>query len=355
VKSRKQPGVLKEKVMRRLCPLLICFCAAWVAAPSVEAATGFAKISLNSQSGRPVEVHLWYPTEAQSAATSIGDSPVFEGVDGVVDASIADGRFPLVLISHGGMRSAPGQANWLGAYLASKGYVAAIANSTRLGPRDARQAPDEIWRRPGDLLSVLTLLSKDPTWSPHIDNDKIAAVGFFLGGTSGLMLAGGRIDPDLYAASCDGEGISVDCAWYADLGVDPHDFDSAQLSVARMSQLVKVLVVFDPELGGVFASDSLQAINIPVTILNLGPAESVHPALRADALAARIPGARYDSLSGATHFSAFAVCNPNGAAILVEDGDDGALCMEPDGVSRAAVHELLGARVVESVAAAFQH
>jgi predicted dienelactone hydrolase len=80
---------------------------------------------------RPLQVTLWYPAKAGGTSVWVGDSAVFEGVEGQQDAPIADGLFPMILIAHGGIRAAPNHGNWLGSGLAARGFVAAVVRGAR--------------------------------------------------------------------------------------------------------------------------------------------------------------------------------------------------------------------------------
>ena len=132
-------------------------------------------------SDRALSVTLWYPAKAGGTSVRIGESAVFEGVEGRQDAPIADGAFPIILVSHGSIRAAPDHSNWIASRLAARGAVAAVVRGPTLGPRDAAIAMHEIWRRPADLGATLSALVNDPKWSGHLDQEEIGAVGFFLG------------------------------------------------------------------------------------------------------------------------------------------------------------------------------
>src|SRR5262245_20828624 len=55
----------------------------------------------------PISVTLWYPTSESGSYNVVGGNKVFEGVPVNQDAVIAEGEFPIVLLSHGGLRAAP--------------------------------------------------------------------------------------------------------------------------------------------------------------------------------------------------------------------------------------------------------
>jgi predicted dienelactone hydrolase len=187
----------------------------------------------------------------------------------------------------------------------------------------------------------------DLNWSGRLDHERIGAVGFFLGATSVLSLVGAQLDADPFMASCDAGGTGVDCAWFAESGVDLRSVDIESLTRSNLDPRVKVAVVVDPELAASYSSESLSHITVPVEIINLGRSDAIQPGLRAAELASAIPGARYEALSSANPFSAFSLCKPQGSAILKGEGGSGAICEDIGDESREAVH----GRLTELIAA----
>lgn len=299
---------------------------------------------------RALNVTLWYPAKAGGTVVRVGDSPVFEGVEGRQDAPIADGRLPIILVSHGGIRAAPGQGNWIGSGLAARGFVAAVVRGPRLGPSDAQSALQEIWQRPADLSATLSALETAPAWSGHLDHDRVGAVGFFLGGTSVLSQVGAKLDPDRFIKSCDAGGMGVDCTWFAASGVDLRSVDTERLALSNLDPRIKVAIAVDPELAASFSSESLSSVTVPVDIVNLGGLDAIQPGLRAAELASAIPGARYDAISHATPFSAFGLCKPQGLAILRKEGESDAICQDTGGQSREVTHAELTELIAERLA-----
>jgi len=290
---------------------------------------------------RALDVTLWHPAKAGGTPARLGGSAVFEGVDAYRDAPIADGLLPLVLIAHGGLRSAPGHGNWIGSGLAARGFAAAVVRGPTLGPRDAAIAVDEIWRRPADLGVALSALRADPEWSGHLDPVRTGAVGFFLGGTSVLALVGARLDPDRFAASCD-DGTGVDCAWFAAAGVDLRSVDAEPLTRSYRDRRIKGVVAIDPELTTSLAPDSLAAITVPVAIVDLGPTDAAD-------LAAAVPGARHTAVAGATAFDTFSLCTPQGPALLRADGESDVICEDGE-QGRALIHAQLTELIADALA-----
>ena len=151
-----------------------------------------------------LSVTIWYPAADDGEPVHIGANGVFRGVPAREGVKLADGHFPVVIVSAGGMRAAPDLLAWLDRDLATKGFVVADVHADPLGAKDAARASAEIWKRPEDLSAALSGLLEMGSFAGQIESDKIAALGAYLGGTAVLQLAGARIDPRAYAQSCSG-------------------------------------------------------------------------------------------------------------------------------------------------------
>ncbi len=300
--------------------------------------------------GATIEVMLWYPAGAGGTPERFGASKVFKGVAALRDAPIAEGRFPLIVLAHGGLRANPAASGWIASALAGRRYIVAVAQAPHLGPGDARRAIREVWLRPPDLSAALTAVQDDDAFADHLEPGQVGAVGFFLGGTSVLALAGARLDAASYGRSCDHPAPGPDCRWFAGSGVDLHRTDLAPAAAAHRDPRIKVVVAVDPELTGSMARASLRAIGIHVAIINLGMAQTLRPRLDASAAAAQIPDGRYETLPDATTFSAFDQCTPQGAAILAADGDDELLCRDGGFRPREQIHAQLVSMIAGELA-----
>ncbi|WP_328476022.1 dienelactone hydrolase family protein [Actinoplanes sp. NBC_00393] len=111
--------------------------------------------------GRPLPTTLWYAS------------------------GMTAGRHPIVLFSHG-LNGLPEQFAPLATVWARAGYVVAAPTYPRTNANVKVDAGD-IRRQPADAAYVLKqLLAGD--LAPHLDGDRIAAVGFSAGGTTTLGL-----------------------------------------------------------------------------------------------------------------------------------------------------------------------
>lgn len=319
---------------------------AWLTPPAIAAnVVGYRTMSAQApERGGTIDIALWYQANAGGTPKLVGDNAIFKGILAQEDAPVAAKSSPLILLSHGGSRSTPDIGSWMASRLAARGFVVAVPRNPDPRTMTAREAPREIWLRPSDLSATLTAVEGEATLAGRIDPDRTGVVGFLLGGTAALALAGARLDAESYSASCDPGGAGLDCAWFDKEGVDLHKVDTAHLERSNLDQRVKAVVAIDPELSTSFARASLASISVPVQIINLGRAETIRPGLHASVPAEAIPRARYDTVADATQYSAFGECKPHGAAILREEGEE-ALCEDAGGQTRAEIHDHLATMV----------
>ncbi len=261
-----------------------------------------------------------YPAGAGGTAVRVGDNAVFDGAPAREDAAVADGSFPVVLLSHGGLRSAPDSGAWIASRLATEGFVVAVPRPPRLEGARIRNAPEELWRRPADLSATLTAVENDPTLGSRLDTKAVGVLGFQLGATAALALIGARINGQRYARSSDRGGTGIDCAWFASNGIDLHGIDIALVERSNLDRRVRAAVAVDPELSAYLDPASLMAISVPVQLVNLGEPGAIRAELEASSLARAIPGATYDTVEDAINSSSFNLCKPQGSAILRPGG-----------------------------------
>lgn len=329
--------------------IILSFLFAACARPSSSPTAGLRTIEI-APPGRetPISVSLWYPTREGGSPNEVGGNKVFKGVPVYQDAVIAAGEFPIVLLAHGGLRAAPHLSGWIASHLAMRGFIVAQPHPPQLGPDEAQAAIAEAWLRPADLSVTLQALESDPVLNGHIKKDRVGVVGFLLGGTSALTLAGAEIDPERYAKMCEGEAaIGMDCFWFSKNGVDLHEADINSLAHSNYNGKIKVAIAIDPELSTVFTQASLRNVSIPVAIINLGQPETLLPGLNASSLEGLIPGVNYETVPDATQFSAFSECTSKGAMILQSEGDNEAICADGGERSRAEIHRQL-AEMIEN-------
>jgi predicted dienelactone hydrolase len=294
---------------------------------------------------------LWYPAGTTPYRGLIGDNGVFQGVTALVGAGVADGRYPLVVLSHGSGGNMD-NLGWLSAALAEQGVMVLGVNhpGSTSGDSSPRRSLD-LTSRAADVSAALDALLADPTFGPHVDQGRVAAVGFSLGGVTALNLGGIVADRTRFAAYCAStDGLTEDCTFFRKGGVDPAALPPS-FSTTKADPRITAVVAIDPAFGWVYTPESLAGFDRPALVINLGTGTDRWHAVDAGPEgwdARRIAGAEYSVVAPAHHFSFLGLCKPEGPALLVEEGDD-PVCDDPAGVDRGKVHERLAREIGEWV------
>jgi predicted dienelactone hydrolase len=296
----------------------------------------------------PVAASVWYPAGSRTYRSVIGENALFVGAPALVGAAVADGRFPLVLVSHGSGGNMDGFA-WLSSALAARGAMVLAVNHPGSTTGDSSPRRSILLReRAADLSAALDRLLADPAFGPHVDPSRIVAFGFSLGGTTALNLAGARMDRRRYRDYCARLGErAADCVFFARGGVDLAALPAAWEADMR-DRRVAAAVAVDPGLTHAVTEASAAAMELPVLLVNLGGDgrwEAVDVGARGSDLAGRLPDARYAVVAPGGHFTALAECKPGAREILAAEEDD-PICDDPEGTDRARAHDDIVAAVM---------
>jgi predicted dienelactone hydrolase len=307
---------------------LILAAAPCFAEPSV----GVSHLRDTSVDDRPLLLSIWYPSEAQASGT-IGGNPVFEGTAAAPDAPFSESALPLVVLSHGGLRSAIDSGAWLGANIARAGHVVVEVNAPR--PEGGAVALNEIWLRPQDISRAIDLVLADEAWGPRIDRSKVSVAGFALGATAALSIAGAKMDTTRYMRSCASDHATdgPDCGWYAAQGVDLSETNPEGLAGLIRDTRVTSVIAVNPEYLDALGT---AASDVRILRVSLGNSDG---ALGGDHVGQDVV------IPGASVFDAFAVCTDVGPDILIKEDGDSSLC----GVSREArqiVHQSISEAII---------
>ena len=184
--------------LRVLLSILLLPGAIWPALadlPEATPAVGYRSISITSPvRGGEVPVGVWYPVPGDGGVgTLVGGSRVFEPTPARTGA-LPQGRHPLLVMAHGGLRSGRHVGDWLAAGLARSGYVVALVEPAAFEP-SGTGVLRELASRPADMSAAISALLGSTELSSMIDPGRIGAVGLLRGGTSvmtseGLAAAG---------------------------------------------------------------------------------------------------------------------------------------------------------------------
>jgi predicted dienelactone hydrolase len=337
----------------RLLVYVVLLAGMFATSASASDAVGFRRTRIDDPV-RPLDVAVWYPTEATGATTLVGDNAVLVGEPVQEDAPPTAGRHRLVVLSHGYSGNWTNQA-WLAIALAKQGYVVAGLNHPGTTSRDMDKARAGLTDRPRDLSRLIDYLTSDPAWSGLIEPINVAAIGHSLGGWTVIALAGGRFDPARSDADCRDHPNLAACRVGRETGAGQGFAIRQNFDVALRDRRVGAVVTLDLGLARGFDPASLAAFAVPVLVIAAGNGdEGIPAALESGYLAGHLPKAttRSVAIQGAAHFSFLPFCKPGAVAVLEADRPgDGVVCRDGEEGRRAAVHEQVIREVIGFLAA----
>lgn len=344
------------RVMPRALVLLSCLFAplAWAAQPSPVvgethgvAHTASAAVRDAGHSDR-VRYTVWYPAQpgAKEQPLAIGPpgAPLFEEGSSAVDAPVASGRWPLLLLSHGNGGSAR-MMGWFGTALARAGYVVVAVDHPGNNGVDPMTDAGSIlmWNRADDLAAALAAVRADPVLSPHVDAGRLGLVGYSAGGFTALVAAGARPDMSRLIAFCQSspeDGVCMPQAENPELTFERRMAAAATPELApwvakaaedRRTPNVRAVFLMAPAIVQAFEPAELGRLEVPVSVV-VGEADKVaSPATNSKVIAEANGKARLQVLPLVGHYDFLAECTALGRERV------GALC-EVD-ADKAATHQ----------------
>ena len=308
---------------------------------------------------RPLATTVWYPTDSSqdSFEVTIGnpEDPLFIAGKAQGNPPVSDdrGRYPLILLSHG-TGGAGLHLMWLATRLVENGYIVAAVNhhgNTSAGENYNPEGFMLWWERTRDLSAVLDQLLEDSELGNHIDQRRVGAAGFSLGGYTVISLAGGITSLEAFEAFCNSPERDATCEPQAEFPGGAQAFREAarkphvQASLAEHDESWRddrfaAVFAIAPALGGAFTELGLMPIVIPVGILGV-EGDSVAPiATNAERFARYIEDTELSVIDNAGHYSFLSRCTDTGRERL------GLFCTDPHD-NRAEIHDQVSDKVLD--------
>ena len=289
---------------------------------------------------RDIGYALWYPAAYGSAVAPHGGNPVFQPNMVALDAAPADGRYPVVVLSHG-LGGHYRSLGWLAAGLAQSGAMVVAVNHPNSTVFDFdMQLGLEHWTRAQDLKLALDHLMADPAFGGLIDPDQISALGFSYGGWTALSMGGVRGNLAGYIEHCD-TAPSRHCEDITRAGSDLRLLDASLWDRDHADPRIARVVAIDPGLTFGLSAGDVAGLEVPALLIQLGAGTDRLDAtdISADGsnLTGLLPQADLLEIAPAAHFSVLPRCTPQGAAILEDENDD-PVCTDPEDADRAVIH-----------------
>lgn len=309
---------------------------------TAEPMVGFDRFVVQaSHRAGPISAGIWAPADRKTYIGEVGGNAVFQPVEAYIGAALPAGKMPLVIVSHGSGSSIDGTA-WLASGLAERGAMVVVLNhpGTTSGDSSPRRTV-RLSERAADLSAALDHVLADPYFAERVDRDRVTALGFSLGGSTVLGIAGLRLDAEAYREFCKTHGEAAqDCLFLMRGGVDfdrlPPEF-SADMTDARFTSAVAI----DPGFTYAATPESAAAVALPVQLVSLGdtfPWFTTDLRAEGSGLAEMLPNVEHTIIPDAHHFSFLPICTGIAPQLLIEEGED-PICDDPEGWDRQAVHD----------------
>lgn len=296
-------------------------------------AAGFQHGFAADPNGKPLEIGIWYPSQATPKSMSMGPTTMSVAFNGPVEGR----ALPLVVMSHGTGGSFLGHYDTAIA-LADAGYV--VAAVTHTGDNYADQSRSVfIMDRPKQMSRVIDHILSSWDGRATIDSARIGMFGFSAGGFTTLVSIGGLADFSKVGPMCREHPEDFACQLIAKTGQAGIALPDSSLA---QDHRIKAAVVAAPALGFTFSPDELKNVKIPV---QLWRAENdvilPHPRY-AEAVRRALPKIPdYHVVHKAGHFDFLAPCSVALANIAP------VICKSDPGFDRVAFHQTFNTSVVD--------
>lgn len=295
-----------------------------------------------------IDIYYWYPTKENGTNYLFGNKKVFKNIKVKLNAKIIPGKLPIILLANGGLRSSFTHTGWIASSLAQKGFIVVVPKPPDFDKTSPGSIVDELWLRPTDISLGLSTLYSMQTFKASIDENNVFGVGFFLGGTSMLILSGAKFDPIAYKQSCSkNRNINIDCDWFTENHIDLGKIPNDLLSGIQQDSRIKSIIIFNPELTQTLTPTGFKNISVPVTIIDLLDKKKPH-FLKPSKSIMKIPHVVLKKIYTGTVYSAFSICTPFGRKILSKEGGED-ICLESKEMTRAESHK----RIIKEILSAF--
>ena len=283
-----------------------------------------------------------YPT--RTAASSVAFGPF--ALEVAMEAPMAEGRFPLVLISHGSGGSYLTHRT-LGMHLARNGFVVGIPEhpfNNRLN-NELQYTIQNMTYRPRHMRLAIDEMLAHEKFGQQVASNHVAVIGHSVGGYTALALAGGVAHTQGLVELCQKPARADEPYW---LNLLRQNGITSQPLAVTADTRIKAVVLLAPDVSLFMAAGALRHVHVPVLLLvaeqDFMPLETI--AVLQNGLPERTPF-RHRLVKNAGHYS---FLSPFPEALKSRVGE---AARDPAGFDRMAFQQELHQEVLKFLLAHF--
>ncbi|MDZ7267569.1 MAG: dienelactone hydrolase family protein [candidate division KSB1 bacterium] len=204
---------------------------------------------------------VMYPTNTASTPVAFGPF----SLEVAMDAPIAEGRFPVVIISHGSGGSNLTHRT-LGMHLAMNGFVVCMPEHpfNNRHNNDLQYTVQNMIYRPLHIRVAIDEIFSHEKFKSHLDFENVAIIGHSVGGYTALALAGGAPHTQALAELCQKPASAEEPYW---IGLLRKNGITSQPIAVTADRRVKALVLFGPDVSLFMSEGALREVHAPVLLL----------------------------------------------------------------------------------------
>lgn len=299
---------------------------------------GFSRLTADSvATGENVPMAIAYPTRTVEQPVKFGPFRLKLAKD----APIAEGQFPLVVVSHGSGGSSLNYRS-IAFELARNGFVVAMPMHPGNNFQDNRHQGSlaNLVNRPKHISAAIDAVVAYPRIKDQLKAGQVAVVGHSIGGYSALAAAGGAASTAPLVKLCQ---RSQQAAQQTPLcNSDAVRNETSENIQTNADKRIDALVLLAPV--GVFfdTADALQFVKVPTLLMRAEHDHELPEPNHADVIAKRYASSElltYQTVDNAGHYS---FITPFPDFLKAELGP---IAQDPDGFDRNAFHQKLGSQI----------
>jgi predicted dienelactone hydrolase/intracellular septation protein A len=299
-------------------------------------AVAFQQAAAPDPQGQPLELDIWYPSDAPATSRPLG---LFQQVV-AADAPISGSQLPLIVISHGTGGAAETHYDTALA-LAEAGFIAVAVTHTGDNWRDRAVSftARNFIERPRHIKLTIDYMLTAWSGGEHVAAARIGAFGHSAGGFTVLVAIGGNPELARLDAYCRDHPDDWGCQRARALARGPTGNPPAP--AWAHDERIKAAVVAAPAAGHAFTAIGLAPVAAPVQLWEAEDDRITPNRWSAENVKANLPSPpELHLVPSADHFAFIAPCS----TALAERVPD--ICQDPPGFDRTAFHRDFNAAVV---------